>query len=138
LAAALVYALFRFVLPAVPVGNPVVESFVNGASVAAPLVVLVLLAAGLVSFLLSRRRRRLLNQQTGPDSVGDLTWQEFETLVGEVFRQRGYRVLEDPGEGADWGVDLRLRKDGKKVYVQCKHWKKQKVGRPGPLPGESR
>jgi restriction system protein len=33
-------------------------------------------------------------------------------------------VLENPGEGADGGVDLRLRKDGKKVYVQCKHWKR--------------
>jgi len=128
LAAVAAYALFRFVLPAVPVGNPLIQSFVNGLSVAAPLVVIVLLAAGLLSFILSWRKRRLLNRQTGLDSVGGLSWQEFESLVGEVFRGRGYRVLENPGQGADGGVDLRLRKDGKKAYVQCKHWKKRSVG----------
>lgn len=36
--------------------------------------------------------------------------------------------MENPGQGADGGVDLRLRKDGKKAYVQCKHWKKRSVG----------
>jgi len=101
---------------------------VTGLSVAAALVVILLLAAGLVSFVLSRRKRRLLSRQTGLDSVGGLSWQAFEALVGEVFRRRGYRVLENPGEGADGGVDLRLRKNGRKVYVQCKHWKKRSVG----------
>ena len=128
LAAVGAYALFRFVLPAVPVGNPLIQSFVNGLSVVAPLVVMVLLAAGLLSFILSRRKRRLLSRQTGLDSVGGLSWQQFESLVGEVYRQRGYRVLENPGDGADGGVDLRLKKNGKKVYVQCKHWKKRSVG----------
>lgn len=128
LAAVATYALFRFVLPAVPVGNPLIQSFVNGLSVAAPLLVIVLLAAGLVSYVFSWQKRRLLNKQTGLDSVDELSWQEFESLVGEVFRRRGYRVLENAGDGADGGVDLRLRKNGKKVYVQCKHWKKQKVG----------
>lgn len=128
MAAALVYALFRFVLPALPVGNPLIRSVLEGVSVAAPLVVLFLLVAGTVSAVLSWRRARLLKKQTGLDSVRDLSWQEFEALVGEAFRRRGYRVLENPGDGADEGVDLRLRKNGKKVYVQCKHWKKQKVG----------
>ena len=31
-------------------------------------------------------------------------------------------------DGPDGGVDLVLRKDGRKVLVQCKHWKKNKVG----------
>lgn len=30
--------------------------------------------------------------------------------------------------GPDGGVDLVLRKDGSKTYVQCKHWKTYKVG----------
>lgn len=30
--------------------------------------------------------------------------------------------------GPDGGVDLVLRKDGGKTYVQCKHWKTHKVG----------
>ena len=127
LAAAAAYVLFRFVLPAVPVGNPTVRSVLQGASMVAPLIVLVLLAAGFVSVVLSWQKRRLLNRQTGLDSVGDLSWQQFESLVGEVFRRQGYRVLENPGGGPDGGVDLRLRKEGKKAYVQCKHWKKKNV-----------
>ena len=112
MAAVAAYALFRFVLPAVPVGNPLIRAFVSGVSLAGPLVVILLLAAGLVSFVLSRRGRRLLSRQTGLDSVGGLSWQQFESLVGEVFRRRGYRVLENPGGGADGGVDLRLRVEG--------------------------
>lgn len=57
---------------------------------------LVLLAAGFVSGILSWQKRRLLNKQTGLGSVGELSWQQFEALVGEVFRGRGCRVLENP------------------------------------------
>ena len=128
LAAVAAYGLFRFVLPAVPVEDPVVRSVLQGVSSVAPLIVLVLLAAGFVSVVLAWQKRRLLNRQTGLDSVGELSWPQFESLVGEVFRRQGYRVLENPGGGPDGGVDLRLQKEGKKAYVQCKHWKKKNVG----------
>ena len=128
LAAGVAYVFFRFVVPAIPVGNPAVKSFVQGVSEVGPLIVLLLLAAGFVSMVVARQRRRLLDRQTGLDSVGELSWQAFEPLVGEMFRRKGYRVLENPGSGPDGGVDLRLQKDRKKVYVQCKHWKKKNVG----------
>ncbi len=35
-----------------------------------------------------------------------MTWQDFERLVGEAFRQRGYRVAETGRGGADGGVAL--------------------------------
>jgi len=69
----------------------------------------------------------VLDSQRSIETVGDLNWKEFEELVSEVFRRQGYFVLENPAVGADGGVDLRLRKDGKKVYVQCKHWKERQV-----------
>ena len=31
-------------------------------------------------------------------------------------------------EGADGGIDLRLRKNGQMTFVQCKHWKSKSVG----------
>tara|TARA_R110001583_G_scaffold124563_1_gene275958 strand:- start:133 stop:582 length:450 start_codon:yes stop_codon:yes gene_type:complete len=35
----------------------------------------------------------------------------------------------DGGEvGADGGIDVTLKKDGKLFLVQCKHWKTQRVG----------
>jgi len=69
----------------------------------------------------------MLDSQTGLDSIRSLSWQEFEELVGEAYRRKGYFVLDNPGKGPDGGVDLRLRKGGKKTYVQCKHWKAQEV-----------
>jgi len=74
------------------------------------------------------RRRRLLDQQSDIESIRNLTWQEFEILVGEAFRRQGYAVEESGGGGADGGVDLRLRRDGKTFIVQCKRWKTCQVG----------
>ena len=70
------------------------------------------------------------NVQEGPSAsvLNGMIWQEFEMLVGEAFRRRGYTVTETGGGGADGGVDLVLRKDGEKFLVQCKQWKAYKVG----------
>lgn len=73
------------------------------------------------------RRQRLLSQQSDIESIRNLSWQEFELLVGEAFRQQGYSVEETGGGGADGGVDLRLRRDGKTYLVQCKRWKQRQV-----------
>jgi hypothetical protein len=53
---------------------------------------------------------------------------EFEHLVCEVFRRRGYEVKETPKSGDD-GVDGLLRKEGKLYLLQCKRVKKG-VGAP--------
>lgn len=94
----------------------------------APLVALVFIMAGGMSAFESWRKGRMLDSQKNIETLGKLNWKEFEELVSEVYRRQGYFVLENPDEGADGGVDLRLRKDGKKIYVQCKHWKASKVG----------
>lgn len=60
--------------------------------------------------------------------LNGMSWQEFEMLVGEVFRRGGYEVVESGGGGADGGIDLVLKKDGEKFLVQCKQWKAYKVG----------
>lgn len=51
------------------------------------------------------------------DTMG---WQNFELLVGELFRRKGYSVEITSGLGADGGKDLTLRKDGQLFVVQCK------------------
>ncbi|MCZ8318309.1 MAG: restriction endonuclease [Lysobacteraceae bacterium] len=82
----------------------------------------------LASFIARAKRRQLLEAQTGLDSLGAMTWQQFEVLVGEAFRRRGYRVEENGLGGADGGVDLILSKDGRRELVQCKQWRSQQVG----------
>jgi restriction system protein len=57
-----------------------------------------------------------------------LSWLEFENLVGEIFRCRGYSVENLGGGGADGGIDLRLSRLGETTLVQCKRWKVFKVG----------
>jgi restriction system protein len=56
-----------------------------------------------------------------------LTWRQFESFTAEAYKRQGYTVIETP-EGPDNGIDLVLRKDGEKTYVQCKHWKANTVG----------
>ena len=51
-----------------------------------------------------------------------MEWEQFELLMGEVFRRKGYAVEISPGDGTDGGVDLRLRKDGELVLAQCKRY----------------
>jgi restriction system protein len=83
--------------------------------------------ASFVSFLGERRRRRRLETRTGLDSIAALGWRDFERLVGEAFRRQGYAVEETGLGGADGGIDLILRRDGKRSLVQCKRWRREKV-----------
>lgn len=87
---------------------------------------------GAVMSAVRRRRRHALFETTSvsssADALQDMSWQQFELLVGEGFRRRGYVVKEMGGGGADGGVDLVLAKAGEKTFVQCKQWKAFKVG----------
>ena len=83
--------------------------------------------ASFISFLGSRRKRQLLDTRTGLDSIAALGWREFEQLVGEAFRRQGCTVEETGLGGADGGIDLILRRDGRRILVQCKQWRWQKV-----------
>ena len=103
---------------------------VNTAKGFAPLISILLLFLALVSFLRGFKTRSQFKGQKSVDTLNKLSWKEFEDVTGELFRQRGYRVEEMLGGGADGGVDLRLRKDGQLTLVQCKRWKKKKVGLP--------
>lgn len=75
-------------------------------------------------------RRTLLEDiasRPGGQVFAHMNWREFEQLVGELFRQQGYQVIETGGHGADGGVDLVLLRDGERMLVQCKQWKALKV-----------
>lgn len=101
------------------------------ASVGQYIVPIVCLAAAAVSAWRRRERQRLLvdtAKSDAADALDGMTWREFELLVGEAFRQQGYRVIETGGGGADGGIDLVLARGNEKSLVQCKQWKAFKVG----------
>jgi restriction system protein len=83
--------------------------------------------AALASYIGAKRRRRLLETQTGLESIRSLSWRQFELLVAEAFRRQGYVVQETGLGGADGGIDLMLRKNGEVTLVQCKRWRTQRV-----------
>jgi restriction system protein len=116
--ALLAYTILPAVLPA---------AVVNGGLVV--FIAFALLAFSAMSALRSWRSRLLLDTQTGLHSLRDLPPKRFEDMLAEAYRRQGYEVEEVLGSGADGGVDLRLRKDGHIVVVQCKRWK----GKPVPV-----
>lgn len=79
-----------------------------------------------------RYTRRALHAQVAasPDrgALNDMSWKQFEALVGEAFRRKGYSVTETGGSVADGGIDLALKKGGETFLVQCKQWRALKVG----------
>ena len=71
-------------------------------------------------------RRHLLEWTT---NLRLLSAQEFEWIVGEVLRREGWDVEETGREAAaDGNVDLRIRRGGKELLVQCKRWQSWLVG----------
>jgi restriction system protein len=86
------------------------------------------LVAAAVSAIQCLSRRKMLDNQSGLESLRSLSWQQFELLVGEAFRRQGYDVEETGGGGADGGIDLVLRGLGETVLVQCKQWRERQVG----------
>jgi len=89
-----------------------------------------LIGAGISAWQAVRARSLLAAAQTSPEDerLASFSWREFETLVAQAFRERGYTVRERGGNGPDGGVDIELRMGADKYLVQCKHWKAQSVG----------
>ena len=103
----------------------ILRALVQGGQYIAP--VLFLTAAGLSYFARAHRRELLANTRTR-QRLSELSWHDFELLVGEAYRRKGYVVKELGGNGPDGGVDLVLKRNGETILVQCKHWKATSVG----------
>ncbi len=83
---------------------------------------------GALSAVHRARREKLVDQQTGLDSLRHTPWKQFEFLVAEAFRRQGYAADYSLEEGPDGGVDIELKKSGRTSLVQCKQWKNGSVG----------
>lgn len=127
LVSAVVYGFLQYGLPLITFENQILSMFAAAVSQTAWVFGFVLILPAFVGPIIRARKRRLLDTQQGIGSIRNLSWREFELLVAEVFRRKGYAVIENDGVGADGGIDMKLRKDGGLHLVQCKHWKSYKV-----------
>jgi restriction system protein len=88
-----------------------------------------LLIGAIAGFVKQSQAKSLVSSaRANPKTISEMSWREFERLVGEAFRQRGFTVTGFGGGGPDGGVDLALVKNGERFLVQCKHWRTQQVG----------
>lgn len=126
--AATAYALLGFVAPRYLASNQYALGFGVAAKKLAPFVAGLFLLTGLISFVRRLFVRRKFDTLAGIEHVRHLPWRQFESIVGEAFRRRGYAVKENAVDGPDGGIDLVLQKGGAKFYVQCKQWKQTKIG----------
>jgi restriction system protein len=74
------------------------------------------------------KRRRIAATPAILERINALSWQDFELLVAEAYRRKGYKIVERGGATTDGGVDLELHAKGKTIIVQCKRWRVQVVG----------
>ena len=70
------------------------------------------------------------------DALTGVRWDRLEHLLAAYYRDAGYQVTH-VGTGAtagrfDGGVDLELRRDGRLLLVQVKHWNACQVPRRPP------
>lgn len=73
----------------------------------------------------ARDRRQLLDWTSDLRLLGA---DEFEWLVGELFRREGWRVIERGRQDApDGNIDLELRRGPERRLVQCKRWQSRWV-----------
>jgi restriction system protein len=110
------------------VHDSISQAFTKEISKLAPLAMLFFGLFSLGSYWFGKMRGRLIDKQTGLESLRQTPWKQFEFLVAEAFRRQGYGVEFSLNRGADGGVDLVLRKDGRTSLVQCKRWKVFSVG----------
>lgn len=113
------------------IGHMLVEQMGRGFAYYGQYILPLLFLTGAFASFIKRRKCKDLVRTVGNGKMGnalhDITWRDFESLVGEAFRMHGFSVAENGGGGADGGIDLILKKDGEVFLVQCKQWRAYKV-----------
>lgn len=123
----LFFILLKFVWPLMlSGGNQFLQGLAQAGPQYAPYAFLLLIITPFAYFN-TLRKRKLLDKQKSLATVRSLTWKEFEELVAEGYRRKGYSVVENYDTGPDGGVDLVLKKGSSKYIVQCKQWKQSKI-----------
>jgi restriction system protein len=100
------------------------------ASILQYLIPLALVIGSIGSLLRSLTSRSLFHRvRREPEvQIASLGWQQFESLIAEGFRRRGFQVTPRGGPGGDGGIDLVLTRERERFLVQCKQWRARSVG----------
>lgn len=122
------FGLLRFVFPVIWPGEKTMSGILAGLLSQFAWVSVIFVVPALVSISRAAGKRRMVDRQSGIESIRALPWKQFEELLGEAYRRQGFTVFENAGKGTDGGIDLTIKRGGATYLVQCKHWKTYKVG----------
>jgi restriction system protein len=70
----------------------------------------------------------LAQARFNPIAIAAMSCRDFERLIGETFRRRGFYVAGFGMRAAGGAADLALLKSGERFLVHCLHWRKQEIG----------
>jgi restriction system protein len=77
--------------------------------------------------LLGRRRSKLRAEPSAPAAPVDISWRDFEHVVADFFRQRGFSV-DETAAGVEFASDLLISSGEDRYVVRCKDWRAKRVG----------
>lgn len=77
----------------------------------------------IIIFILIETIRKAKLRESGIEEIDNMTGIQFEKYLMVLFQDLGYLVKSTPKTG-DFGADLILQKDKRKVVVQAKRYKK--------------
>jgi len=100
ISAGVAYVVLRYVAPGLFAENPFLAGVALGLQQFGGYCAFVILLMAPLSLIRAANRRRLLDQQTGLDSIRAMSWQDFERLCGDAYRRKGFSVHENGGGGA--------------------------------------
>jgi hypothetical protein len=64
------------------------------------------------------------------EQLSELSGLEFEEWLADLLEELGFEKVTTTPSSNDEGIDILAKNKGLNVAIQCKHWKKKKVGRP--------
>ncbi|MGD0058128.1 MAG: restriction endonuclease [Verrucomicrobiia bacterium] len=62
------------------------------------------------------------------EKLRTIDWYQFERVVSAIYEVPGCTVRRLGGAKPDGGIDLMVEQGGRRIIVQCKHWRKWTVG----------
>lgn len=124
---AVTYFSLKYWLPTVEFKSPIFQGMTSAFPNMAGMFAAIFIMLAVVSAFHSWRKGELIESQTSVKSIQSLSWKEFEYLVSEAYKRKGFAFSENTGSGPDGGIDLVLSKKSEKILVQCKNWRSSKV-----------
>lgn len=126
--AASVFVFLKLYLPTIQAETILYQAMIKTLPEFAWIFALFVLIPAPISAIKAHKKKKLIKTQTNIHTIRDLEWREFEFMVAQAYRQKGYQVIENEETGPDGGVDILIEKDGNRYIVQCKQWRSSKVG----------